>query len=429
MWKLFFIVGLLGLVGCWDSLDKADLGSKNQYDSQGSDYHPPILTEPETITAYDTTVRISVQFYATAWHGVAMYSLDANCDGSIDDSSSSGFFSWSLQKDCTGYLVVVRDRIGLSDTVYQKIIKAPPSNHSPYALALKAIDWDSFDLKTGRGLLRVKVSAKDSDTIWNAPDCYTNVTPLSGGGSITETSCNKSFLYNDNRALSYTLIGKSDSSMNRSGILPKDSIISLAVDASSAQILVLDVRDSGNLHAALTDTLQIPPAPAPCTKFGARSFMDSRDSSSYRCVVIGKLAWMAENLHANHDSLYAWEEAQTACPANWRVPNTADFDSLITTAKKLGVVADVLRADSSWGKYREGSDLLGFAALASGFQVNSLDTLRGEATRFWTSKIIGGEPQYFQLLYVYGQGAIGNTPGQNPSTGRLSDRYSLRCVQ
>ena len=77
-------------------------------------------------------------------------------------------------------------------------------------------------------------------------------------------------------------------------------------------------------------------------------FKDSRDKQTYRMVKIAGLEWMGDNLNYKTEGsfcykdeddqcmvygrLYTWDAAKKACPAGFRLPTHADFESLWTAA-------------------------------------------------------------------------------------------------
>jgi len=162
------------------------------------------------------------------------------------------------------------------------------------------------------------------------------------------------------------------------------------------------------------------------------SLTDSRDSKTYRTVVIGTQTWMAENLNFNaNDSkcygegaqaevndgiyktlteaewkaycatygrLYSWATAMALnpscnenecidliqtphhgiCPTGWHIPSQAEWDELATTVGGTGDGGNLgsgtfLKAASGWDAhdtYGNGTDNYGFSAIPSGFLNN-----------------------------------------------------------
>lgn len=73
---------------------------------------------------------------------------------------------------------------------------------------------------------------------------------------------------------------------------------------------------------------------------------DPRDGKNYFYTTIGKLDWFSQNLawegagkpYADSEAMtdifghyYSWTEAQTACPAGWRVPSDSDWREIART--------------------------------------------------------------------------------------------------
>ena len=128
------------------------------------------------------------------------------------------------------------------------------------------------------------------------------------------------------------------------------------------------------------------------------TFIDTRDSKTYKYVSIGTQIWMAENL--NYDAsgskcydedpancekygrLYDWETAMKACPEGWRLPTDTEWAILINFVKNVDTdlvsyldnyASAKLKATEGWIWHGQvdhipnGTDNYGFSALPSGY--------------------------------------------------------------
>lgn len=152
------------------------------------------------------------------------------------------------------------------------------------------------------------------------------------------------------------------------------------------------------------DTLLVP-----IVEYG--TLTDTRDNKEYKTVTIGKQIWMAEDLKFEdyaksiedgeyfytwvaaidgplvNDSLYCgFDEAceisgniQGICPAGWRLPSKADFETLL---ENVGKDAESFLSVDAGGK-----DLFGFSVNLAGYYNNYSGRLQsdGESINLWAA--------------------------------------------
>lgn len=156
-------------------------------------------------------------------------------------------------------------------------------------------------------------------------------------------------------------------------------------------------------------------APISSIKYG--SFKDPRDGYEYRLTTIGKQTWFAENLRYETNKsftpdektfnvvgrYYNWEDALTACPAEFHLPTSEEWEELwqyINTDNGCENVGTSLKTDSLWSEYlttstnvvRGNEDMLtgtnryGFNAVPAGTytEKDGLFVLGG-LVRFWSA--------------------------------------------
>jgi uncharacterized protein (TIGR02145 family)/uncharacterized repeat protein (TIGR02543 family) len=187
------------------------------------------------------------------------------------------------------------------------------------------------------------------------------------------------------------------------------------------------------------------------------TFVDSRDNTTYRRVLIGTQVWMAENLNydvpdnttdvcynnspnncAKYGRLYDWATAmdnaasssanpsgvQGACPVGWHLPSEAEWLTLATFIGGQTVAGTKLKSENGWNNNGNGTDDYGFAALPGGGRFSDPDGRFHDIGDFgfWWSASDG--PSYADYRRIYsGNGNMNN--GANDK-GNL---YSVRCVQ
>lgn len=111
-------------------------------------------------------------------------------------------------------------------------------------------------------------------------------------------------------------------------------------------------------------------------------FKDPRDKQTYRTVKIAGLEWLGDNLnyktagsfcYKDEDDqcmvfgrLYTWDAAKKACPAGFRLPTHADFESLWTAAGADFNAGYLIKADYGWSGDTNGNDTLKFSAMPAG---------------------------------------------------------------
>lgn len=190
--------------------------------------------------------------------------------------------------------------------------------------------------------------------------------------------------------------------------------------------------------------------PTPST-FNYSTFIDSRDSKVYKSIKIGNLEWMAENLayktetgswtywnDANngikYGRLYTWEAAKLAVPAGWHLPTDSEWKQLEETIGMSQTDADKidfrgtdegskLKGTIGWAENGNGTNDVGFNALAGGFLSNSGSFVSREAFGYWwTATEDSNATAWFRLIGYY-------TAGINRNTSFKGDAYSVRCVK
>ena len=193
--------------------------------------------------------------------------------------------------------------------------------------------------------------------------------------------------------------------------------------------------------------------------------IDERDGQVYKTVKIGSQVWMAENLNyetdnsycyndsssycAKYGRLYTWSAAmdsagvwsdsakgcgygvlcspkfavQGVCPTGWHLPDTTDWQILITAAGGWENAGKTLKSLSGW-LYFNSTDDYDFAALPGGFLYHSgMYDVVGSTAYLWTSIENTEKDYYAYSVVIAGDGIDSFTDGFKDNA------YSIRCVK
>jgi uncharacterized protein (TIGR02145 family) len=130
------------------------------------------------------------------------------------------------------------------------------------------------------------------------------------------------------------------------------------------------------------------------------TFIDERDSTSYKTVTIGSQIWMAENLKYNangsycydndpskckYGRLYSWSSArdEQLCPDGWHLPFFEEWEILSDAVGGKELAGRKLRSNIGWGEGFDGNDNYEFTVRPSGYRYkNGYEGLYKQAY-FW----------------------------------------------
>ena len=179
---------------------------------------------------------------------------------------------------------------------------------------------------------------------------------------------------------------------------------------------------------------------------GDPSVVDNRSGSAsentYYYTHIGSLDWMRNNLaykdlgvaYENSEvtsyplgRYYSWTEAQTACPAGWRLPTMAEWQSLGTVAGDFMVDATVF-GEKFWEYWPQVkiTNALSLSVISAGYAMTagSSNVFKGLCSyaAFWSSDDNDGQGQY--VYFHVEDPAVHYGQADKESVG-----FSVRCVR
>jgi uncharacterized protein (TIGR02145 family) len=160
-------------------------------------------------------------------------------------------------------------------------------------------------------------------------------------------------------------------------------------------------------------------------------------------VTLGGKKWMKKNLNvetadsswcydndasncAKYGRLYTWESAKLACQSvGMRLPDTADWNRLMTAVGGSSTVGKKLKATSGWGSNASwnGTDDYGFSALPGGRRLtDGYFNGAGNYGDWWTATEHGSGYAYYRYMYYYRDLV-------NEGTSYEGFGLSVRCVR
>lgn len=343
--------------------------------------------------------------------------------------------------DGSGFVVMTRENINAK----------LPSGKTPAACEGSCL------VETGRNIsadyvVRARVS-KFGDNLALVAELY----ETSGGkllGSITAMRTSPKELWEDIRKGAKGLFAKVNAKAgapNQGGSVNESAAADEGVFAASA-----DDAWSQSPFETPKPKAEAKPASAPAsTKF----LTDPRDGKTYKIAIIGKKAWMAENLNyaskgsecynddyemcTQYGRLYSWSSAmkldgcdskecgvvpgkfrQGVCPDGWHLPTRQDWDKLVkyVRQKSHGNAAKVFKSTFGWHNDENGNNASHFNVLPAGFRFQSGNFMRqGQVAKFWSSEQVNAmEAKSRVLLYDDSSFASEDEYKQN--------ELSVRCV-
>ncbi|MCK9182637.1 MAG: fibrobacter succinogenes major paralogous domain-containing protein [Fibrobacteraceae bacterium] len=259
--------------------------------------------------------------------------------------------------------------------------------------------------------------------------------------------------------------GISSSGGQQSGFSSSSDFSSSASESSSS---AKTVSLSSSLEASSSSAKVAEDYLNPNITYGEMT--DTRDSQTYKTVVIGTQTWMAENLNfadsvaipnlkgnswcyensadscAKYGRLYTWTAAmnvassyqlasasavistpqQGVCPSGWHVPTGAEWTTLENAVGSSDNAGTYLKATSGWysDAYHDGygTDAYGFSALPGGDHYGSDVINVGYYGLWWTATEYISTGAYYRTM-SYGNTHV-DTYLDNKKYGR-----SLRCLK
>ena len=205
---------------------------------------------------------------------------------------------------------------------------------------------------------------------------------------------------------------KGDSGVAGSGCSVKEDSVGIEITCSGGKSFTVNHGADGKDGKSLAD----------------RWILDPRDKQLYKVVTIGDQTWMAENLNYKTENsycygetasdpktenctmygrLYTWAAANDVCPEGWHLPDTTEWNKLITAVGGDSTTGTKLKSQTGWKDYKgtsgNGTDVYGFSGFpAGGEDYGGFYFDKGYGTGFWSATEEDSDNAYDMGLY-YGR--------------------------
>ena len=225
---------------------------------------------------------------------------------------------------------------------------------------------------------------------------------------------------------------KGDSGVAGSGCSVKEDSVGIEITCSGGKSFTVNHGADGKDGKSLAD----------------RWILDPRDKQLYKVVTIGDQTWMAENLNYKTENsycygetasdpktenctmygrLYTWAAANDVCPEGWHLPDTTEWNKLITAVGGDSTTGTKLKSQTGWKDYKgtsgNGTDVYGFSGFpAGGEDYGGFYFDMGFGTGFWSATEDGSYDAYDMGLYYGREDAYLLSFSKNRA-------YSVRCLK
>ncbi len=188
------------------------------------------------------------------------------------------------------------------------------------------------------------------------------------------------------------------------------------------------------------------------------SVKDSRDGQTYKTIKINEQwVWFAENLNYKTENssclhnkpsecekfgrLYSWDDAKTACPSGWHLPDTTEWNTLINLVGGEDEAGKMLKSTDGWrpGEFyrttKQGDEIIsvdtfevvgldkyGFTVLAAGDLQEKSFGGEGIIANFWTA-VDHGDSLAHNLVMIYLEDKV------MPEYTKKDWKLSVRCIK